>query len=101
MDLFNALGDAPKPEEAEVKIDLSGLEKGAALEKLDTIVTYCKKSSSASLYVSFDPVKPGEGETLFQPIARYIAREKKNGAVQSAQPLMTPERGGLFVRFAI
>jgi hypothetical protein len=91
----------PKPEEAEVKLDLSGMEKPQALQKLDAIVTYCKRSSAASLYVSFDPAKPGGGETLFQPIVRYFIIEKRNGYVGQVLPLMTPQRGGLFVMFKL
>lgn len=93
------LKNAPKVEEAEVKLDLRGLEKPQALEKLDHIVKYCKKTSAATLYVYFDPAKPGGGETLFQPVARYFKFEKFNGYVENAVPVMTEKSGGLFVRF--
>ena len=103
MSFFDQMAsqDAPKPEEAEVKVDLSGLEKPLALQKLDQIVRYCKKSSTASLYVSFDPARPGGGETLFQPVARYFKTEKFNGYILTAVPLMTADKGGLFVRFKL
>lgn len=91
----------PKAEEAEVKVDLSGMEKPAALQKLDTIVKYCKKSSAATLYVSFDPARPGKGETLFQPVMRYLKIEKFNNYVSHATPLMTEEKGGVFVVFKL
>jgi len=93
--------DMPKAEEAEVKVDLSGMEKPAALQKLDAIVKYCKKSSAASLYVSFDPARAGGGETLFQPVMRYFRVEKFNGYVSHALPLMTVEKGGVFVAFRL
>ncbi len=101
--------DMPRPEEAEVKIDLSGMKKPDALEKLDMIVRYCKKTSAASLYVSFDPARPGAGETLFQPVARYFRFEKFNNYVSHVVPLMTPEdlksgrpaAAGLFVVFKL
>jgi hypothetical protein len=93
--------DMPKIEEAEVKVDLSGMEKAAALQKLDAVVTYCKKSWSKSLYVSFDPVRPGKGETLFQPVARYFKIEKFNGYVSHVIPMMTEQKGGVFVVFKI
>lgn len=89
---------APKIEEAEVKLDLSGMAKEDALKKLDAVVQSCKKTSSASLYVSFDPAT-GNGETLFQPVARYFKFEKYNEYVAYAVPLMTAEKGGLFVVF--
>jgi hypothetical protein len=91
----------PKPEEAEVKLDLRGVEKGAALEKLDAIVTYCTRSSARTLYIAFDPVKAGAGQTLFQPLARYIAMQKSQGVVQNAVPLMTETQGGLYVTFRL
>ena len=91
----------PRIEEAEVKLDLSGMEKAAALQKLDAVVVYCKRSWTKSLYVSFDPARAGGGETLFQPIARYFKVEKFNGYVSHVIPLMTEEKGGLFVVFKI
>ncbi|MBU6476052.1 MAG: hypothetical protein KGL10_05045 [Alphaproteobacteria bacterium] len=93
--------DLPKVEEAEVKLDLSGMDKAGALTKLDAVVVYCKKSWAKSLYVSFDPARPGAGETLFQPVARYFKIEKFNGYVSHVIPMMTEERGGLFVVFKI
>jgi hypothetical protein len=93
--------DLPKIEEAEVKLDLSGMDKPAALAKLDSVVIYCKRGWTKTLYVSFDPARPGGGETLFQPIARYFKIEKFNGYVSRVIPMMTPEKGGLFVIFKI
>jgi hypothetical protein len=96
-----AATDMPKAEEAEVKLDLSGMEKAAALQKLDAVVMYCKKSWAKSLYVSFDPARADGVETLFQPVARYLKIEKFNGYVVRVIPLMTPEKGGVFVEFKI
>ena len=93
--------DIPKVEEAEVKLDLSGMEKAKALEKLDVIVKYCKKTAAGSLYVSFDPARAGGGETLFQPVARYFKFEKFNGYISHVVPLMTADKGGVFVVFKV
>lgn len=103
MNFFEKMAgrDMPRGDEAEVKVDLSGMEKDKALAKLDTVVRYCKKSSAKSLYVSFDPARPGGGETLFQPVARYFKVEKWNNYIESAMPLMSPEKGGLFVVFRL
>lgn len=103
MNFFDQMGTAPSPEtsEAEVRLDLCGMEKRAALQKLDAIVQYCKKTSAATLYVAFDPVRPGAGETLFQPVARYFKFEKFNGYVAQAVPVMAPDKAGLFVRFKL
>ena len=103
MDFFDQMAgkNAPKPEEAEVKVDLRGMEKQDALQKLDSVVHYCKKSTAATLYVTFDPARPGGGETLFQPVARYFKIEKFNGYVEHAMPVMTEASGGLYVKFRL
>lgn len=103
MNVFDHMSrdGAPDPAAAEVKVDLCGMEKPDALQKLDAVVTYCKKSGAASLYVSFDPARPGGGETLFQPVARYFKIEKFNAYVLSAVPLMGKDSAGLFVRFRL
>lgn len=103
MSIFDQLSEKglPPVEEAEVKLDLRGMERQAALLKLDHVAKYCKKSSAASLYVFFDPATPGGGETLFQPVARYFKMEKFHGYVERALPVMTENSGGLFVKFKI
>lgn len=102
MNIFDQLGAAaPSPDDAEVKLDLRGMEKEKALAKLDATVQYCKKSSAKTLYVYFDPATPGGGETLFQPVARYFKFEKFNKYVENAVPVMTSETGGLFVNFRL
>ena len=92
---------APRAEDAEVKVDLSGMEKAAALQKLDAIVKYCKKTSAATLYVGFDPARAGGGETLFQPVIRYFKIEKFNKYISHAVPLMAEGKAGVFVVFRL
>ncbi len=100
-DVFQAMSDhAPRPETAEVKLDLGAEDEAAAIAKLGHVLTYCVKSGAASLYVSFAPAKPGETQSLFQPVAKAIARAKASGEVAQAIPLITPERAGIFVRMA-
>lgn len=101
-DIFSQLGSSTvDPAWAEVKLDLCGLEKQEALKRLDAMVQNCRKSAAASLFISFDPARPGEGETLFQPVMRYFKFEKFNGYVRRAVPVMTPHSAGLFVYFNI
>lgn len=103
MGFFEHMAGAALPDiaEAEVKLDLSGLEKPEALKKLDSIVTYCKRSWAKSLYISFDPARRDGKETLFQPVARYFKVEKFNGYVKRVVPMMSAESGGVFVEFNI
>lgn len=101
MDFLEQVGKGGKAaaSEAEVKVDLCGMKKEDALQKLDHVVRYCKKTSAATLYVSFDPARPGGGETLFQPVARYFKFEKFNGYVETASPVISADAAGLLVRF--
>ena len=103
MDFFSHMDakSLPPVEEAEVKLDLMGMEKDKALAKLDATVKYVKKTGAATLYVYFDPAQPGAGETLFQPVARYFKFEKHNKYVLSAVPVMTEKSGGFYVRFRL
>ncbi len=86
-------------EGAEVKLDLRNQERQDALHTLDHTVKYCKKTSVKTLYIRFNPAKPGEGETLFQPVARYFKVEKLNGYIETAIPVMSKESGGMYVKF--
>lgn len=99
--LQNISSNHPPVEEAEVKVDLRGMEKPDALDKLDHVVKYCKRSSAKTLYVTFEPARPGAGETLFQPVARYFKFEKFNGYVVNAVPVMRDDSGGFFVTFKL
>lgn len=103
MSFFEQMANTalPKPEEAEVKLDLSGMEKPDALAKLDAVVTYCKRSWVKSLYITFDPARQDGKETLFQPVARYFKIEKFNGYVLRVIPMMSTEKGAVFVEFKI
>lgn len=102
-DIFEAFGqqDDTKHEEAEVKLDLCGMEKPDALQKLDVTVKQCKKNSAETLYITFDPARPGAGETLFQPVARYFKFEKYNGYIRYATPVMLQETAGFYVVFKL
>lgn len=95
-----AEGGTPRPETAEVKLDLSPEDEAAALQKLGHVLTYCRKSGAASLYVSFPPAQPGAGTSLFQPVARAIAAAKSRGEVVQAIPLIRPDAAGIYVRMA-
>jgi hypothetical protein len=97
--LQNMQANLPPVDAAEVKLDLRGMEKPDALAKLDGVVSFCKKTRAATLYVYFDPARPGARETLFQPVARFFKFEKFNGYIQTAQPVMTEQSAGLFVTF--
>lgn len=101
MDLVTIFqnNDPAQAEAAEMKLDLSGIEKEDALIKLDEAVRTCKSRKLASMYVSFDPAVAGGKETLFQPVMRYFKVEKWNGYISHAVPLMTESKGGVLAVF--
>jgi len=103
MDLAGLLhnSDTSKIDEAELKIDLSGMEKDKALELLDKEVRNAKSRGIMSIYVSFDPATAGRGETLFQPVMRYFKVEKWNGYLSYAMPAMTENKGGVLAVFKV
>lgn len=91
---------APNPERAEVKLDLADHDEARALDKLAHVLSFCVNTQVKTLYVSFTPVTPGEGQSLFQPLARALKTAKAKGQISSAVPLMTSARAGIFVRMA-
>lgn len=101
-DFFQQIADqgTPRPETAEVKLDLGHDAPADALSRLSHVLDYCAKSGAASLYVSFAPVKPGEGQSLFQPVAKKIAEAKRKGTVAQAVPMIGAEAAGIFVRMS-
>ncbi|MBI1214958.1 MAG: hypothetical protein GC185_03960 [Alphaproteobacteria bacterium] len=103
MSFFEQMANRPDldPQGAEVKLDLCGMDRQDALHTLDHTVKHCKRMSTQTLFVSFDPAKPGAGETLFQPVARYFKFEKLNGYVLHAQPVLTKKTAGIFVTFKL
>ncbi len=101
-DFFQQMADqgAPNPERAEVKLDLADHDEARAVDKLGHVLSFCANTQVKTLYVSFTPVKPGEGQSLFQPLAKALKVAKTKGQIASAVPLMTPERAGIFVLMA-
>ncbi len=101
-DFFEQMADkgAPNPALAEVKLDLTDHDEARAVDKLGHVLTFCANTQVKTLYVSFAPVKPGEGQSLFQPVARALKTAKAKGVIATAVPLMSPDSAGIFVRFA-
>ena len=101
-DFFQQMADkgAPNPALAEVKLDLADHDETRAVDKLGHVLTFCVNTQVKTLYVSFPPVKPGEGQSLFQPVARALKTAKTKGQIASAVPLMSEDSAGIFVRIS-
>ena len=95
-------GGMPPLAEAEVKLDLCGQRGEEALLRLQDTIEACMKTTTASLFVNFDPAVPGAcADNLFQPVGRYLRNMKKLGVVRMCYPVVHKEMAGFFVMFRI
>ncbi len=104
MDFLNGVmaGGMPPLAEAEVKLDLCGQASSVALLRLQDTIEACMKTTTASLFVNFDPAVPGAGDdNLFQPVGNYLRNMKKLGVVKNCYPVVQKEVAGFFVMFRI
>lgn len=88
------LGELP---EADAVLDLRGLARGEALDKLRRLIEERVAPAPRSYSVRIDPPVPGGGETLFQPVGRYLLDARRQGRVERFAPLAEPPGGGYFV----
>lgn len=93
-------GGMPPLAQAARQLDLGALRSEAALLCLQDTIETCMKSSTASLFVHFNPAIPGAGdENLFAPVGRYLRNMKKLGVVQVCYPVVQAETSGFYVVF--
>ncbi|MEQ9812272.1 MAG: hypothetical protein RLO50_05790, partial [Azospirillaceae bacterium] len=76
---------------AEAEIDLRGLDMLEALERLGQGIASLKV---ATVRVLIDPATPTSGETLFQPVARYLLEARHDGEVLAMTPLQGQDAAG-------
>lgn len=70
--------------EAEAEIDLRGLDLIPALERLGHGLAHLPVRRARVL---IDPASPTSGETLFQPVARYLLEARRDGDVLAMRPM--------------
>ncbi len=99
-DFFEQMAEqgTPRPERAEVTLDLAGHDEQAAVDKLGHVLSFCVNTQVKTLYVSFPPVQPGAGQSLFQPLARALKTAKTRGQITHAVPVMGADSAGIFIR---
>jgi hypothetical protein len=88
------LGELP---EAEATLDLRGLARGEALDRLKRLIEERVAPAPRSYAVRIDPPVPGGGETLFQPVGRYLLDARRLRQIERFAPLAEPPGGGYFV----
>lgn len=91
---LHLLGKAP---EAQAELDLRGLARDAALERLRQLVERRVAPGPTRYAVRIDPPVPGQGETLFLPVGRTLLAAKRAGRIFAFAPLSEPPGGGYFV----
>lgn len=97
LDPEQALHLLGKTPEAEAELDLCGLAREAALDKLRRLIDERVAPGPRRYAVRIDPPIPGKGETLFLPIGRYLLEAKRAGRIFAFTPLSEPPGGGYFV----
>jgi hypothetical protein len=83
--------------ETEAILDLRGMSREAALAKLRTLVDIRVGPGPRRWAVRIEPARAGGGETLFQPVGRYLLQAKRARKVFAVTPLADPPGGGFAV----
>lgn len=83
--------------ETHATLDLRGLKREAALAKLQALVDAHVAPAPHLYAVLIDPAVPGAGETLFQPVGRYLLDAKRAGKIFAVTPLADPPGGGFAI----
>jgi hypothetical protein len=78
-------------------INLSGKSPVDAIALVEAALAEKRTQDEVRLWFSFPPPVPGLGETLFQPVGRYLRDAIKAGRVVRAMPA---QGGGWVVRLA-
>jgi len=87
-DLSRLFGSDAK---ADAEIDLRGLDLIPALERLGHGLAHLRVRT---VRVLIDPASPTSGETLFQPVGRYLLEARRDGDVLAMQPLQAKDGRG-------
>lgn len=88
---------AGKAFETEAILDLRGMSRNAALAKLRVLIDVKAGPGPRLWAVRIDPAKPGGGETLFQPVGRYLLQAKRARKIFAVAPLADPPGGGFAI----
>ena len=82
---------------AQAELDLRGLDRAAALDRLARLIDERVAPGPTRYAVRIDPPSPGGGETLFHPIGRFLLDARRRERIARFAPLAEPAGGGFFV----
>lgn len=97
FDIDEAMKYAGEQIDADVGLDLEGLDADAALAELDKAFTE-RKDSVQSMIIKFPPATPDSGETLFQPVGRWLLEQRKAGRISKLENTLALG-AGFYVEF--
>lgn len=87
FDIDEAMKYASEKLAADREIDLSDQTPQQAIATLEQLLTE-QRGQSAAIIIRFPPASESSGETLFQPVGRWLLEQRKNGRIRSLQNLL-------------
>lgn len=97
FDIDEAMKYASERIDADVGIDLEGLDAESALAELEKAFGE-REAAVQSMIIKFPPATPESGETLFQPVGRWLLDQRKAGRISKLENLLTLG-AGFYVEF--
>ncbi len=75
-----------QPEDADLELDLRGLDREAALRQVETLLQAGTDVAGKRVYIRFDPAQGDGRETLFLPLGRRLLVARKAGQLTGCLP---------------
>ena len=73
---------------ADYELDLTGLDLAHALASIDRMLERQRfRGEARDVFLRLDPVRPGGGQTLFQPVGRHRLALLRQGRLTRCQPV--------------
>lgn len=85
---------------AEYELDLRGLDWLHAEASLERMLERSRFRPPRSVLVLIDPATEGGGETLFQPVGRYLLAARRKGLLTRLSPLPADKGAGYYMVMA-
>ncbi|SLN58851.1 hypothetical protein [Oceanibacterium hippocampi] len=86
---------------ADRELDLRGVGLAEALGRLQQALRGGRDDPAARLFVRIDPAGPDSGETLFQPLARYLLRMRQKGHIVRFMPVAPGDDAGFMIELGM
>ncbi len=97
FDLDEAMKYAGEKIDADVGVDLAGLDARMALAELEQVFRD-HSDSARSMIIKFPPATAQSGETLFQPVGRWLLEQRRKGRISKLENTLALG-AGFYVEF--